>query len=139
MAILLSAQELAHTFGARPLFEGVSFTLSDGDRVGLIGPNGAGKSTLLRLLAGTLSPDRGQIARRGGLRVGVLPQIPSFAAGTTVRQAVCEGLSVSDDEGRVEEVLAKMDLGGGAVTPDDATDRLSGGWRKRVALARALV
>ena len=139
MAILLSAQELAHTFSARPLFEGVSFTLSDGDRVGLIGPNGAGKSTLLRILAGTLSPDRGQIARRGGLRVGVLPQVPTFAAGMTVRQAVCEGLSASDDEGRIDEVLARMDLGGGAVTPDDPTDRLSGGWRKRVALARALV
>ena len=139
MAILLSAQELAHSFGARPLFEGVSFTLSDGDRVGLIGPNGAGKSTLLRILAGTLSADRGQVARRGGLRVGVLPQVPTFTAGTTVRQAVCEGLSPSDDDERVDEVLAKMDLGGGAVSPDDPTDRLSGGWRKRVALARALV
>ena len=75
-----------------PYFQGVSFTLSDGNRVGLIGPNGAGKSTLLKILAGDLAPDGGEIARRGGLRVGYLPQVPEFPGGATVREAVHAGL-----------------------------------------------
>ena len=113
MAILLSAQNLGHAFGARPLFEGVSFTLSDGDRVGLIGPNGAGKSTLLRILAGELGTDAGTVAARAGLRVAHLPQVPTFAAGATVREAVRVGLPCGahgwEEEGRVDQLLAKLD------------------------------
>ena len=139
MAILLSARELSHAFGARPLFQGVSFTLADGDRVGLIGPNGAGKSTLLKILAGDLAPDGGDVARRGGLRVGTLPQVPEFPGGASVREAVRAGLPNTDhasweDEARVDEWLNKMDL-----DPEATVDTLSGGWRKRVALGRALV
>jgi len=138
VAISLSARALSHSFGARPLFEGVSFTLADGDRVGLIGPNGAGKSTLLKILAGQLAPDQGEISRRGGLRVAFLPQVPELN-GATVREAVRAGLPDPEharweDEARVDEWLSKMDL-----DPDALTAHLSGGWRKRVALARALV
>ncbi len=85
VAVLLNAQELGHAFGARPLFSGVSFTLADGDRVGLIGPNGAGKSTLLSILAGQLTPDAGRLALRTGAQVVCLPQTPVFEAGATVR------------------------------------------------------
>ena len=89
MAILVSAQEIEAGFGARPLFSGVSFTIEDGERIGLIGPNGAGKSTLLRILAGAAAPDQGQISRRRGLSVGHLQQVPG-SAGATVRQVVQE-------------------------------------------------
>jgi ABC transport system ATP-binding/permease protein len=143
MAILLSVQDLAHAFGARPLFEAVSFTLSDGDRVGLIGPNGAGKSTLLRLLAGELGADGGTIAARAGLRVAHLPQMPTFAPGLTVREAVRAGVAGGahgwEDEARVDELIARLDLGGAAAGAEAPVERLSGGWKKRVALARALV
>ncbi len=147
MAILLSAQSLGHAFGARALFEGVSFTLSDGDRVGLIGPNGAGKSTLLRILAGELGADSGQVAARAGLRVAYLPQVPTFEPGATVRDAVRAGLrgaAVHDGheweaEARVDALVAKMDLADAAAGEDQPVERLSGGWKKRVALARALV
>ena len=71
MAILLDAQQLTASFGARPLFDGVSFTVEEGERIGLIGPNGAGKSTLLRILADAASPDSGTVARRRGLRVAL--------------------------------------------------------------------
>jgi ATP-binding cassette subfamily F protein uup len=148
VAILLSAQSLTHAFGARPLFDDVSFTVADRDRVGLIGPNGAGKSTLLRILAGELGADRGLVAARTGLRVAHLPQAPEFAAGATVRQAVRAGLpgaarggsTVSwEDEARVDELLGKLDLVGPEAGAERAVDELSGGWQKRVALARALV
>ena len=149
MAILLTARELGHRYGVRPLFEGVSFTLEDGDRVGLIGPNGAGKSTLLKIIAGTLAPDRGDVARRERLRVGYLPQVPSFPEGATVRQAVAGGFFQDgsgelgwEQEARVDELLARFELGGGAAgaaAGDQPVAQLSGGWAKRVALARALV
>jgi ABC transport system ATP-binding/permease protein len=144
--VLFSARDLTHAFGARPLFEGVSFTLSDGDRVGLIGPNGAGKSTLLRILAGELGADGGTVAARGGLRVAYLPQMPEFAAGATVREAIMAGTVGSSDvhapweaEARVDELIAKLGLAGAEAGADQDVERLSGGWRKRVALARALV
>jgi ATP-binding cassette subfamily F protein uup len=146
VAILLSAQDLGHAFGARALFDDVSFTLADGDRVGLIGPNGAGKSTLLRILAGELGADRGNVARRGGLRVAYLPQMPTFAPGATVRAAVASGAPATahaahswEDEARVDALIAKLGLGGPEAGADQAVEKLSGGWSKRVALARALV
>jgi len=146
LSILLSVQNLTHAFGARPLFDGVSFTLADGDRVGLIGPNGAGKSTLLRILAGELGADGGTVSRRGGLRVAYLPQMPEFAAGATVREAISAGLGTTsdasapwEDEARVDELIAKLGLAGAEAGADQSVGRLSGGWRKRVALARALV
>ncbi len=144
MAILVSAQDLEAGFGARPLFGGVSFTIEDGERIGLIGPNGAGKSTLLRILAGAMAPDRGQISRRRGLRVGHLAQVPQLTPGATVEQIVHEGVA-EDDWDRLREaqaVMAKLALAGtgsgAGISPSTPVDSLSGGWKKRVALAREL-
>jgi ATP-binding cassette subfamily F protein uup len=64
MSVLLGVQGLTRTFGPRPLFADLSFSLSAGERIGLIGPNGAGKSTLLRLLAARDEPDAGTLAPR---------------------------------------------------------------------------
>jgi ABC transport system ATP-binding/permease protein len=137
VSILLTAQDLSASFGARPLFTGVSFTVSDGERVGLIGPNGAGKSTLLRILAGGMSPDGGSVARRRGLRVALLEQVPRFEPGATVRATVESGAA----EDAADEILAKLSLSGrgeSGVSPEAAVASLSGGWKKRVALGREL-
>ena len=137
MSILLTAQDLSASFGARALFSGVSFTVSEGERIGLIGPNGAGKSTLLRILVGALSADVGTVSRRRGLRVALLEQVPRFEPGLTVRAAVESGAS----DGEADEILAKLSLSGRGendVTPETSVASLSGGWKKRVALAREL-
>jgi ATP-binding cassette subfamily F protein uup len=142
VAVLLSVRDLAHSFAARPLFSGITFTVSDGDRIGLIGPNGAGKSTLMRILAGQLTADGGEVVRRGGaaMRVGYLEQTPSFETGATVREAVLSGLRANKDhESRVDEVLSKLNLTSETVGADRPVSKLSGGWQKRVALARELV
>jgi ATP-binding cassette subfamily F protein uup len=152
VGILLTAHELRAAFGARPLFDGVSFTLGDGERIGLIGPNGAGKSTLLRILSGAASPDDGQVSQRRGLRVGYLEQVPRFPAGATVEEIVHEGLraggaSAAGDtdwarQADAAELMARLRLSGRAgdegVAPSAPIESLSGGWRKRVALAREL-
>ncbi|MBI5200716.1 MAG: ABC-F family ATP-binding cassette domain-containing protein [Elusimicrobia bacterium] len=136
-AILVGCRGLSKSHGARPLFEGLSFGLFEGERTGLIGPNGAGKSTLLRVLAGLEKPDEGEVSARRGLRVGYLPQKDVFedTGDLTVAGAVAKalsGLHLEDYEIeiRVEDGL----LQAGFADPSLNVAALSGGWRKRLAI-----
>ncbi|MEI8239936.1 MAG: ABC-F family ATP-binding cassette domain-containing protein [Actinomycetota bacterium] len=126
--IVIDADNLAASRPNRPLFEGVSLTLSDGDRVGVVGINGCGKSTLLRMLARELEPERGEVRWGRGARVGFLLQQPLLPAG-----------SVRDAVGGEWQGEAMLDRLGMAELLDSRTDELSGGQAKRVALARLLV
>src|SRR5690349_15988604 len=141
MAVLLSAESLTKSFTSRPLFEGLSFTVSEGDHVGLVGPNGSGKSTLLKILAGVEEPDSGTRAIRKGVRVGYVPQDPVFAPGKTVEEVLLDALADdhTPDEhekfGRVSIALGKT----GFLESDTRSETLSGGWRKRLAIAQQLV
>ncbi|MBI5210161.1 MAG: ABC-F family ATP-binding cassette domain-containing protein [Elusimicrobia bacterium] len=143
MGILLSCQGLGKSYGARPLFENLSFGLGEGERAGLIGPNGGGKSTLLRILAGQESPDSGTLSPRRGLRVGHLPQQDLFDRadeGWTVRQELARaqrglGLQGYEMDSRADARLAEA----GFRDPDQAVGRLSGGWRKRLAVLAQVV
>ncbi len=143
MEILLAAQGLEKSFGARPLFAGVSFVVGARERVGLIGPNGAGKSTLLKILAGRLSPDSGSVSPRRGLRIGFVEQIPTFSEGATIESALLEGEGGAGEDwesaGKVRAQIARLGLLDGAASPSTPVTQLSGGWRKRVALGRELV
>src|ERR1700756_1424402 len=140
MPPILNAQGLTKAFGATALFREISFTVSDGDRIGLIGPNGAGKSTLLKVLAGDEDADSGDVAVRKRARVGFVAQESNFAPGLTVR-AVLEAallrakVAEGEHEGRLRETSGRTglpDLNAEAAT-------LSGGWRKRLAIAEAVV
>jgi ATP-binding cassette subfamily F protein uup len=137
--LLLSCQDLAHAYGAQPLFEGLSLGLFEGDHVGLVGPNGSGKSTLLRILAGLEPPTSGTRSARKGLRIGYVPQDPEFHADATVLSVV--GASVAKTGAEAHEAEA-----GGGVWLDKAgfadggqlVSSLSGGWRKRLAILSAV-
>jgi len=131
--VLINCQSLSKAFGERPLFEGLSFALHEGDRVGLIGPNGAGKSTLLKILAGLEEPDDGVCSRRKGLRVGYVPQNPSFASSETVERIVAA--ATDNDDHRTGIALSRA----GFADPSAEADTLSGGWKTRLAIACALV
>jgi ATP-binding cassette subfamily F protein uup len=140
MSILLACQNLSKSFGPRPLFEGVSFGISDGERLGLIGPNGSGKSTLLKILAGVEHPDTGDLTLRKSLRAAYVPQKDSFPEGATVLSAVTPALEKSvpdehDRENRATTMLERL----GFTKLDQPAASLSGGWRKRLAVARELL
>jgi ATP-binding cassette subfamily F protein uup len=139
MGVLLSGSALTKSFGARPLFENLSLSLSDGDRTGLIGPNGSGKTTLLEILAGKEAPDSGTRALRKQTRLAYVPQDSLFAGGDTVVSvltAALAGLPLDDEEksARIELMLGRAEF------TDRATPAasLSGGWKKRLSIAAAL-
>jgi ABC transport system ATP-binding/permease protein len=142
MSLLLSCRSLAKSYGPRPLFENLALGISDGERLGLIGPNGSGKSTLLRILAGVETPDAGNFTRRKGVRVGYVPQADAFPPGATPLSFVVDGLrdDATHDEGAHEgETRASIVLGRlGFSRFDQSAADLSGGWRKRLSLAREL-
>src|SRR5450432_2267506 len=89
---ILSAQGLSKKYGVAPLFRSISFTVSEGERIGIIGPNGSGKSTLLEILQGRANPDSGDVAIRKGTRVGTVFQISEFAEGETIRSVINKSL-----------------------------------------------
>jgi ABC transport system ATP-binding/permease protein len=140
MPPIVNAQGLTKAFGATALFREISFTVSDGDRIGLIGPNGAGKSTLLKVLAGEEDADAGDVAVRKRARVGYVKQESEFAPGLTVREVLEAALvrtkvSEGEHEGRLRETSGRI----GFPSLDVEAAKLSGGWRKRLAIAEAVV
>ena len=138
--LLVSCQELSKAFGAAPLFEGLSLGVFEGDHVGLVGPNGSGKSTLLKILAGLEEPSSGTRAARKRLRVGYVPQDPVFDPGATVFSVLREALRDHHlDEHELEGKIAVAMGKAGFADGEQATGVLSGGWKKRLAIARALV
>ena len=140
MPPLINAQELSKSFGAKPLFQNVSFTISEGDRIGLIGPNGSGKSTLLRILAGQVEPDGGDVAARKRIRLCYVEQDSRFAAEATVRSVVDAALDSCRLSGTERGARFAETLGRARFTDLDARAvELSGGWQKRLALVEALV
>jgi ATP-binding cassette subfamily F protein uup len=143
MATILSVYQLSKSFAAKPLYTKLSFSVESGERIGLIGPNGAGKSTLLRIVSGQISPDSGSVSMNRGLRIGFLEQIPQFLPKATIHSTIMEGaIDIHDWQtiSLAQEILSKLNLTEKEGFPEDTPiDRLSGGWKKRVALARELL
>jgi ATP-binding cassette subfamily F protein uup len=124
----------------KPLFTDLSLGLCEGDHVGLIGPNGSGKSTLLKILAGLEEPDSGTRSVRRQLRIGYVPQEPSFVEQHSVEDALSqvlldERLDPHEEGARIAKALSL----GGFVRSDQSVSMLSGGWKKRLAIARSLM
>jgi ABC transport system ATP-binding/permease protein len=140
MTVLLSVQGLTKGFGPRPLFTDLSLDLCAGERVGLIGPNGSGKSTLLKLLAGREEPDAGARSLRRTVRLGFLAQDDVFPPGQNVRETLLAAQAAEPIEDHERETRAAITLTQvGFSDADQPADVLSGGWRKRLSLARELV
>ncbi|HEY4903310.1 MAG TPA: ABC-F family ATP-binding cassette domain-containing protein [Candidatus Sulfotelmatobacter sp.] len=140
MPPILNAQEISKSFGAKPLFQNVSFTIFEGSRIGLIGPNGSGKSTLLRILAGLETSDSGNVTAQQRLRLSYVEQESKFRAGDMVRSVVkraVQGSSIEEPEGdaRFAGILGRA----GFENLEIEATALSGGWQKRLAIVEAVV
>lgn len=163
----LQAENLSKSFGARLIFENLSFGLDKGQKTAIVAPNGTGKSTLMKILSGLDTPDSGRVTSNNQARIAYLPQDPQLAPGKTVWQAVfdtdtpslmaidaydtalknddkealekalaqMEALGAWDMEYRINEVLEKLNI----TDKHALTESLSGGQRKRVALAKVLL
>lgn len=144
--ILLSAEKVYKGYSERQLLDGCSLAIGEGEKIGLIGINGTGKSTLLKVMAGIDPPDSGIVTRAGGVRVAYLPQNPLFDGETTVLQQVMKGVAIDEERAKDAKVIQQADeyqcksilnqLGLGDY--DQKIAQLSGGQKRRVALAYAL-
>lgn len=136
--ILLSAHQVEKSFANRVLFKNLSLGIEERERIGFVGPNGAGKSTLLKILAGEVDADDGTISKKKGLRLSFLEQNPTFSSEETILQAILKKtLDPDDATARAYELIARLELVN--FGEDFLVSKLSGGWKKRVALARELV
>src|SRR5918996_3174804 len=136
---LLTLDQIALAYGHLPLFEAADLRIEAGERIALIGRNGSGKSSLLKVVSGEQVPDRGTVWRSPGLRVARLEQDVPAAGSRTVRAEIAEGLQHVAHGGwgldhKVDTILSRLSL-----PPDRQVDELSGGWRRRVLLGKALV
>ena len=136
MQPLLDIQNVSKRFGERVLFEDISFSIGEGQRVGLIAQNGTGKTTLLSMLTGDESCDSGAIIYRNGIKVGYLRQEPKFPAGASVLEACFHGVDFDDDaQLKAKQILTQLRI----KDLNQPIAQLSGGQQKRVALAQALI
>ena len=140
MATLLTTNAISKHFGTREIFGNLSISFDEGEHVGFLGPNGAGKTTFLRIVAGLVAADSGEISKRRSTRICFLPQEDSFPHGITVGAALAvviadQPLEPYEQETQVNIILSRFGF-------DDAhrpIEELSGGWRKRLALAREVI
>jgi ATP-binding cassette subfamily F protein 3 len=137
MAVLLTCDSIAKTFGSRTVFTDISLSLHDGERLGVIGPNGAGKSTFLQVLSGNMKPDAGTVSTRKGVRLAMVVQDPVFPPDATVREIILAAAAESHDDDtdtEVSKIVSRVGFEDASAT----AGTLSGGWRKRLAIAAAL-
>lgn len=173
--VLLTAENIRKSYGTRVIFDDISFSIHEGDKIGVVGVNGTGKSTLLKIVAGVNQADSGKIITMNGMRMGYLPQSPVFRPGTTVLEQVFYGdnpvmalvreyestmkaLETNPTDEKLTKQAAqlseKMDKAEAWSLESEAkniltrlgisdfsqpVETLSGGQRKRVALAAALI
>ena len=135
MTPYLDVQHLSKSFGALQLFRDISFSIGEGQKVGLIAKNGTGKSTLLSILSGKEGYDSGSIVFRRDLKVGMLEQSPAFDADESVLDACFNHQGDPEKVLRAKQVLTQLKIR----NLEQPMGQLSGGQQKRVALANVLL
>ncbi|NUT90571.1 MAG: ABC-F family ATP-binding cassette domain-containing protein [Saccharothrix sp.] len=142
MANLVNLETVSKSFGVRPLLDSVSLGVGEGDRIGVVGLNGGGKTTLLEVLAGLAEPDDGRVSRQRDVRMAVVTQRTELPPDSTVRNAVIDPLGFDAEHEWAADARVRNILDGLGITAlglDSVVGTMSGGERRRVALAAALV
>ena len=135
MTPILDVQNVSKAFGAHVLFENISFSISEGQHVGLIAKNGTGKTTLLSLLSGKEPVDSGSIIYRKDVRVGFLEQQPKFDPEESVLDACFNHNGDPDKILKAKQILTQLRI----TDLNQPMGQLSGGQQKRIALANVLI
>ena len=136
---LLTAEHLKKVFTQRVLLDDADFSINEGEKIGVIGINGTGKSTLLRIIAGLEEADEGPVTRGRNLTIRYLPQTPVFDKGATVLEAILKNNINELNQWNIESEAMTAINRLGLPTADEKIEHLSGGQRKRIALANAVL
>lgn len=136
---ILTIENLTHSYSERKLFDDTSFSLEEGEKVGIIGINGTGKSTLLNIIAGNIVPDEGKVTIANKVIIEMLSQHPSFDDNETVIHYVMTDVPKDEDMFAVEAEAKAMLQTFGLTDYDELTCHMSGGQRKKIALVRVLL
>ena len=146
MAPLLSIHKLGKWQGSRRLFENISFGIETRSKVALIGPNGAGKSTLLNILAGNIDADDGSVTQSKDCQIAFLEQNPKFQQDNTLLECILEPapslVGINDEfyyEQQAYKLISSLGFEDANILSETPISSLSGGWRKKAALARELL
>lgn len=140
MTLLLNCHQLSKAFGAKQLFKDISFGIFRGDKIGLIGPNGSGKSTLLKILCAIENPDSGIVSPKKSIRIGYVPQTSTYS-DTSIEDVVMNVMkdehqtAIYERQTNVSILLSKL----GFKDPSQLASTLSGGWKKRLDIAKELI
>ncbi|HZZ95566.1 MAG TPA: ABC-F family ATP-binding cassette domain-containing protein [Jatrophihabitantaceae bacterium] len=138
MTNLVNLEDASKAYGTTAVFDAISLGIAAGERIGVVGRNGGGKTTLLRLITGVETPDSGRVTLTGGARIAYVDQRGVLPSGTVRSVVVGDGAEHEwAGDAAIREVLTGLGLA--AVGLDAPVERLSGGERRRVALAAALV
>lgn len=139
--VYVNCDSISKSFGTHRLFEGISIGICQGDKIAIIGPNGSGKSTFMKILAGQETPDEGTVATKRNLRIAYVPQMSTYPA-KSIEQILQDTLRnyephLADYEAdiRINTIMSKI----GFSDPQQNAQTLSGGWKKRLDIAREIV
>ena len=136
---LINIEKITKSYTDRKLFDQASFSLQEGEKIGIIGINGTGKTTLLKMIAGLEEPDAGTITQANHIVIRYLPQHPEFESEKSSLQCVLEGNVTEENQWSIESEAKSMMTKLGIVDFEQPAGELSGGQRKRLALISVLL
>jgi ATP-binding cassette subfamily F protein uup len=138
---VVNIEEVSKAFDIRPLLDGVSLGVSEGERIGIVGRNGSGKSTLMKIIAGVEDPDSGRVTKSNAARIGILSQIDTAAADATVGNVVIGNREKHEwaSDPQIREIFTGLFGGFDDHLFERVFSSLSGGEKRRVGLAKLLI
>ena len=139
MSDLISCQNLSKNFSSKRLFSNLTLSIKQNDKIVVLGKNGSGKSTLLKIFADLETGDTGQIAKKKNIRIAYISQSDSFLEGDSVESALARKIDLPQQPNQSIDIVRKIANTAGFSDLSQPVKMLSGGWKKRLAIAQGLI